>query len=407
MTDFPRQIDALIAGAGPAGSATAALLAQAGYSVLAIDRARFPRDKACAEYMSPEAVRILSRLGVVERLERAGAVALEGMKVTASRGATAHGLFAQAKQQPFRPTGLSVSRQVLDHVLVEAARSGGAQIIERAALEELLYDQGGVTGAVIRDSAGRRRAVRARLTVGADGLRSIVARRMGRRTHTRPRRVAFVTHVAGVRQMGSSAELHFGRTGYAGLNQVAADRANVALVVPAARAASARGRVREFFFEALAEFAGVRERVEAGTIVKPILVTGPFAARSRRVTAPGCLLVGDAADFYDPVTGDGIYSALRGAELVAQSMIPGLASPRFIPAESFRTYGRLRRQTFAGKWMVERIFRYLMHFPRIFDRTISRLGRNHDMAHTAVGVAGGFVPARELLSPGFIARVVF
>ncbi|HET6836862.1 MAG TPA: NAD(P)/FAD-dependent oxidoreductase [Gemmatimonadales bacterium] len=407
MTDLPQQIDALIAGAGPAGSASAVLLAQAGYSVLAIDRARFPRDKACAEYMSPEAVRILSRLGVVERLERTGAVALEGMKVTASRGATAHGVFARSRHQPFRPTGLSVSRRVLDHVLVDAARSAGAQIMERAALEELLYDQGGVTGAVIRDSAGHRHAVHARLTVGADGLRSIVARRMGRRTHTRPRRVAFVTHVAGVQQMGSSAELHFGRTGYAGLNQIAEGRANVAVVVPAARAASARGRVREFFFEALAEFTGVRERVEAGTIVKPILVTGPFAARSRRVTAPGCLLVGDAADFYDPVTGDGIYSALRGAELVAESMIPGLAYSGFIPAESFRTYRQLRRRAFAGKWMMERLTRALMHFPSIFDRTVDRLGRSHDMAHTAIGVAGGFVPLREMLKLRFIARVVF
>jgi menaquinone-9 beta-reductase len=316
-------------------------------------------------------------------------------------------VFARARHRPFRDTGLSVSRWILDHVLVEAARNAGAQVLERAALEELLYAEGSVAGAVIRDAAGRRQALHARLTVGADGLRSIVARRIGKRTHSSPRRVAFVTHVEGVQRMSSSAELHFGRTGYVGLNQIAADRTNVAVLVPAMQAARARGRVRDFFFEALAEFAGVRERVEAGTIVKPIMVTGPFAARSRRVTAPGALLVGDAADFYDPVTGDGIYSALRGAELVAESMIPGLACPAPIPAECFRTYRRLRRQTFAPKWMMERITRGLMHFPRIFDRTIERLGRNEDMAHTAIGVAGGFVPLRAMLRPGFMARVVF
>ena len=407
MTDIPRQLDVLIAGAGPAGSTTAALLAGAGFSVLAIDRARFPRDKPCAEYMSPEAVRILNRLGVVERLEEAGAVALEGMRVTACRGATAHGLFARARHRPFRPTGLSVSRWTLDHLLVEAARAAGAQILEHAALEEVLYADGGIGGAVIRDGAGRRHSIHARLTVGADGLRSIVARRMGRRTHSTPRRIAFVTHVDGVQQMSSSAELHFGRTGYVGLNQIAVGRTNVAVLVPAARATLARSRVHDFFFEALGEFAGVRERVEAGTIVKPIMVTGPFAARSRPVTVRGGLLVGDAADFYDPVTGDGIYSALRGAELVAESMIPGLAGPEPISAEYFRTYRRLRRQAFAAKWMMERITRGLMHFPRLFDRTVERLGRSDDMAHTAVGVAGGFVPLRAMLSPGFIARVVF
>jgi 2-polyprenyl-6-methoxyphenol hydroxylase-like FAD-dependent oxidoreductase len=357
--------------------------------------------------MSPEAVRILSRLGVVQRLEEAGAVALEGMKVTACEGATAHGLFARARHQPFRPTGLSVSRRILDHALVEAARSAGARIVEHAALEEIIYARGGITGALIRDSEGRRHAVHARLTIGADGLRSLVARRLGRRTHSRPRRIAFVAHVDGVQQMGSSAELHFGRSGYVGLNRIAAQRSNVALVVPATRAASARGRVREFFFEALAEFAGVRERVAAGSMVRPIMVTGPFAARSRRVTAPGSLLVGDAADFYDPVTGDGIYSALRGAELVAETMIPGLSGPEGIPAEFFRSYRQLRRQAFAGKWIMERITRALMHFPSIFDRTVARLGQSHDLADTAIGVAGGFVPLREMLSPGFIARVVF
>ena len=102
----------LVAGAGPAGSSSAALLARAGLSVLAVDRAAFPRDKPCAEYMSPEAVRILSRLGVVEQLERSGAVALEGMTVTGVQGATAHGVFARARHPPFRATGLSVRYNV-------------------------------------------------------------------------------------------------------------------------------------------------------------------------------------------------------------------------------------------------------------------------------------------------------
>ncbi len=74
--------DILVAGAGPAGSATAALLARAGMHVTLVDRAVFPRDKACSEYMSPEAVRILDRLGVVDPLEAAGAQPLVGTAVT-------------------------------------------------------------------------------------------------------------------------------------------------------------------------------------------------------------------------------------------------------------------------------------------------------------------------------------
>jgi menaquinone-9 beta-reductase len=406
LTDFPRQVDALVVGVGPAGSASAALLAEAGFSVLAVDRAEFPRDKPCAEYMSPEAVRILTRFGIVETLERAGAAALEGMKITGIHGATAHGIFALAGHRPYRPTGLSVSRRILDQALLNVARKAGASIAERTVVEELLYERGAVTGAVLRDGQGRRRSVRARLTVGADGLRSVVARRMGRRTHQRPRRVAFVAHVSGVRNLGRSAELHFGRNGYMGLNRIGQDLVNVALVVPAERAKEAKGRPQDFLLHTLGEFPDAGSRVLAGEIVRPVLVTGPFAAWSGRVAVPGGLLVGDAADFFDPVTGDGILSALRGAELVAETMIPALGRPGPVAGEPLRHYQRRRRQVFAGKWIMERATRYLMSSPWFFNRSVSRLGRYQDMAHSAIGVAGGFVPLREILKPLFLARMV-
>jgi flavin-dependent dehydrogenase len=385
---------------------SAALLARAGLTVLAVDRAAFPRDKPCAEYLGPEALRILARLGVVEELERSGAATLEGMRVTGSAGASAHGLFARAGYSPFRPTGLSVSRRILDHILVEAARRSGALVAEQTSVEELLYEQGSIAGAVVRDGAGTRRSIQARLTIGADGLRSVVARRMGRRTHRRPRRLAFVAHVAGVQRMEPSAELHFGRNGYVGLNRIGPHAVNVALVVPHERAAHARGRAGDFFLESLVEFPGVRDRILGAEIVRPVLVTGPFAAWSGRVTAAGGLLVGDAADFYDPVTGDGILSALRGAELVAETMIPDLVKPGRVPGEALRRYQRRRRQVFAGKWIMERVTRYVMSSPWLFNRSISRLGRHQEMAHAAIGVAAGFVPVREILNPRFLARMI-
>lgn len=400
------QLDVLVAGAGPAGSATATLLARAGFSVLVVDRAAFPRDKACSEYMSPEAVRILARLGVVENLEKAGAFPLEGMKVTGPRGATAHGRFALAGYHPFRPTGLSISRRILDHELLAAARAAGAAVLERTRVEELLYDRGGVAGVVVRDHAGRRHSLRARLTVGADGLRSVVARRLGRRSHGTSRRMAFVAHVARVSDMGPSAELHFREHGYLGLNQIGQDQTNVALVVPAERAAHARGGMERFFKETLAEFPGVRDRVEAGEVVRPILATGPFAVWSAKVIAPGALLVGDAADFFDPATGDGIYCALRGAELVADTAAAALSLPGPITIDRLVQYRRTRRRLFSGKWMLERMIDSALRFPRLFDRGVSRLGQHEEMAHAVIGLAGGFVPMRAVLNPVFLARMI-
>jgi flavin-dependent dehydrogenase len=399
-------IDVLIAGAGPAGSAAAALLARAGWRVLAVDRAAFPREKACSEYMSPEAVRVLERLGVVPGLERAGAVPLAGTSVTAARGSRLLGRFAEARPAPGRPTGLSVARRVLDATLVEAARAAGARVIERAAVEELLYDGGAVAGAVVRDARGVRHPVRARLTIGADGLRSVVARRLGGRRHGRPRRVAFVAHVADVPGLSDVAEMHVGTAGYVGLNPIGGGVANVALVVPAALAREARGRAGAFFHDRLADFPGVRGRVDPARTVREVLATGPFAARSGRVTADGALLVGDAADFFDPFTGEGICSALVGAELVAEHAGPALAAPGIVAQPALAGYRRARRRRFAGKWAVERVLGYAMLWPALFDRAVGRLGRRPPMAHTLIGVTGDFVPARAVLNPLFLARTM-
>jgi flavin-dependent dehydrogenase len=399
------RVDVLVVGAGPAGSATARLLAKAGRSVIAVDRAGFPRDKACSEYMSPEAVRILDRLGVVGALEAAGAVPLAGTMVTAAGGARLHGRFALAGRRPFRPTGLSVSRRILDHQLVVSARRAGATVLERTAVESLVYDAAGVTGATVRGADGVRRTIAARLTVGADGLRSVIGRRLGGWRQGGLRRVAFVAHVEGVEEMEDSAEMFVGRHGYLGLNPIGGGRTNVALVVPLRRAGAARGRTEAFFLEALADFPGVSRRVGRGRLVRRVLATGPFAARSGRVTANGAALVGDAADFFDPFTGEGIYSALRGAELLAETAAAALDRPGRVSADALARYRRARQRAFRGKWAVERLIGYGMHFPDLFDRAVDRLARR-GLAHTLVGVTGDFVPARAVLNPIFLARML-
>src|SRR6266513_5340531 len=95
---FPLIRDAVVVGAGPAGATTALLLARAGARVLVLDRARFPRDKPCSEYLSPETTRLLARLGsdVLEAVERAAPARLYGMKVVAPDGTTTCGRFAGA-----------------------------------------------------------------------------------------------------------------------------------------------------------------------------------------------------------------------------------------------------------------------------------------------------------------------
>jgi flavin-dependent dehydrogenase len=390
--------DALIIGAGPAGSAAAVHLADAGWRVIAIDRAIFPREKPCSEYMSPESVRLLDRLGVTAALNAAGAASLSGSCVTAARGARLVGRFPEGQ-------GLSIARRELDHALVRAAAGRGVQVLEGASLDRLVMQGQRVTGAVIRGRDGEPRAVTAPLTIGADGLRSRVARALGGQHLGWPARVAFVAHVAEVPGMADRAEMHVSGQGYVGLNAIGGGVTNVALVVPQQRAALAAGRVEAYFMEELERFPGVRGRVPSQGIVREVLVTGPFAARARHVTAPGALLVGDAADFFDPFTGEGICAALAGAELVAHAMT-GVRGDAAGIDRALAGYRRARRRRFAGKWAVERLIGYAMTVPGLFDRAVARIGRRRGMADTLVGVTGAVLPARAVLNPFFLARMV-
>ncbi len=394
--------DVLVVGLGPAGAAAAIRLARLGIRVTAIDRARFPREKVCSEYMSPETLRHLDTVGVLPRVERFGAP-LHGAKVVGPRGSELTGLFRRADGHPFRPTGLSMPRRELDEALVGLAREAGVTVVEGAALVGL--DRTGPRPQAVVRRGSAIEAIAPRLIVGADGLRSVAARLVGRRTHGLLRRYGFVAHVADVRNVHLTAEMHVGEGAYVGLNAIGAGVTNVAVVTSGARAKAAAGDAERFWFETLERFPGVRGRVDRQKIVRRVMVAGPFAAWSRSVAGDGFLLLGDAADFFDPFTGEGIGAALRGAALAAPVVAAALERAGPITKESLAPYAAGRREAFRGKWAVERMIGYGMLSPTLFDRAVERLGRR-GLADTLVGVTGDFIPAREVLRPGFLAAMM-
>jgi len=132
-----------------------------------------------------------------------------------------------------------------------------------------------------------------------------------------------------------------------------------------------------------------------------VLATGPFARWSRQPAGDGALLVGDAADFFDPFTGQGIYSALRGAELAAAAILDSLAT-----GAGLRQYARARRREFTGKWLLERIIGVAVGWPALIERVVGRLIRRPELADLLVRATGNCIPARAALAPGVLASLV-
>ena len=399
----------IVVGGGPAGSSTAFFLARAGIEVTLLDRAHFPRDKVCSEYLSPQASRILASMGALSDIEATEPARLSGMRVHAPNGATIHGEFvAQHGFKGYSEKGLAVRRTILDAILIDHARGAGVRVEEGVRVTDVIRDsRGRVRGVLTAGSSGSERERPASLVVGADGLRSVIGRRLGLIRPSRwPRRIALVAHYSGVAGVPDFGEMHVGRDGYCGVAAVGGDLTNVAVVVPATRAAEIAIDRTEFLESWIAERPQIAERFANATRVTPVRATGPFATSAKRAWVPGAAVVGDAAEFYDPFTGEGIYTALRGGELLAGLVADAIPRSRdLVPV--LREYERARRAEFSGKWLVERLVGAAIAFPPLINRAATVLSRRRDMADLLVGVVGDFVPAREVLRPGYLLNLLF
>ena len=401
-----RDAEVIVVGGGPAGAATAWALAKEGVEVLVLDRARFPRDKICAEYLSPQASRILADMGVLDELERNSPAHLAGMSVRAPNGMIASGEFAANHGfRGFRDKGLAIRRTVLDEIVLRGARNAGARVEEGMHVTDLARNASSrVSGVNVIGPDGSARALYSRFVVGADGLRSVIGRRLGlvRTSRIWPRRIALVAHYRKVQGVTDMGEMHVDYGGYFGIVDVGDGLMNVAVVIPMSRAKQIGEDKAAFFEQWIQSRPHLAERFVGAERISPVRATGPFATAARRAWAPGAALVGDAADFFDPFTGEGIYAALRGGELLAPHVHECLDRSPDDEPQILSGYDAARKREFGGKWKLERIVGMAIAHPYFMNNAAKVLSRRKDMADLIVGVAGDFIPPRVVLTPRFL-----
>lgn len=386
--------DVIIIGAGPAGSAAALFLARRGFHVTLLDRAVFPRDKACGEYLSPGAVKLLrDEIGVLPRLLDMGASLLTEETIVPHNRRAFSGT----------TNALACPRVVTDKVLRDAAEAAGVRVIENFNVRQVLRGREGFCGVSGRDASGETQTIRAKVVVGADGTHSVLARDMDVvKPIPRLQRLALVTHYRS-EAGGSGVTMH-----------LPADRSdaccgvgspcgpdgtrNVNIVVPQSEAPRMAGRRQEYFEERLRRsFPAVWDEVQSSIQIGSLRSVGCFGHHTRRATDDGAVLAGDAATFIHPFTGEGVYFALRGAQLAAEA-VSGALERGDVSRHSLSVYDARRRAELLPRYHLCDLVQRVVHSPVLLGWGAERLRRSAPLTERLLRAVGDVARPADLFS---------
>ncbi|NUT47156.1 MAG: FAD-dependent oxidoreductase [Saccharothrix sp.] len=390
--------DVVVVGARCAGAAAARLLAAAGHRVLLVDRARFPSDTLSTHYILPAGVKLLSDWGLLDWMTTSGCPPVDhflqdlaGERITGQLSTIDNTAFAYAPR-----------RHLLDAMLVEAAVAAGAEFADRHRLEGLLWDDDRVAGVRCRLPDGRRIDERARLVIGADGVRSTVADLVNARIYDdQPSKTcAYYTYWSGVP----------GTTGtgpYPHTELYMRDRRAIGAVATHDGLAliGAYFPQRDFLrvrTEAMSAYqAAVRtaapdlyDRMTAGHRVERLYGVGRQPNFFRDASGPGWVLLGDAGHHQDSVTAWGITNAFRQARLLA-TLLPAHLDDRSRLDEALHEFARRRDAVLRPTYDTALRVAELAVTPDAM--AFSRLIRSsRDLTTLYIAVKGGLRPREDL-----------
>jgi geranylgeranyl reductase family protein len=366
------RFDVAIVGAGPAGSSAAISLMRKGYSVLLADRSLFPREKLCGDFLNPVSWPIFERLGIADKLLESGHEKVTTFRMTSFSGEEVAFGFSSQKKHPF---GLGFRRFHLDYLLLSQAESEGATVKQGCKVIGLNRERCGWS--IILSNHSKEEEIHAKILVGADGRNSWVAHRLGlgQPSEKRGQYLAFQFHLRHVKDLRGEVQIHIFPGGYAGLVGLGGEIANLCFTVEKGRVK--KGLSMESLFEnCLNKNPRLKELLRASEFVGTARSTYPVYFAPRLLCGDGFLLVGDAARVTEPVTGEGVYFALKSGELATEAIDLAFAEGD-LTARQMSSYRHACQAAFALRQRVNDLIRALVYRPSLLTPLIRLSARAH------------------------------
>jgi menaquinone-9 beta-reductase len=375
-----KSFDVAIVGAGPAGSSAAICLARKGYHVALIDKEQFPREKLCGDFLNPINWPVLRRLGVHQQI-----LSTEHEKVTVFRLTSFSGgevetpLLSANREASF---GLGLRRSAFDQVLLEKAVTESAAVFHRFRIKELIKTDQAWCLTIDNSALGEK--ISARMLIGADGRNSWLAHRLGLAgpAAIEGRAIGFQVHLRASSAIESKVEIHLFPGGYAGLVGLGGRVLNLCFAIDKARFQHQRS-FEELIESCLGLSRHLKQILCHSETIGEIRSIYPVYFPPRHSYGDRVLLVGDAARVSEPVTGEGVYFALRSGELAARRVDQAFEKSDF-SADHLRLYERECRSAFQIRQGVNALLRWLIYRPALVSPFIRLTARRRRLLDALV-----------------------
>jgi geranylgeranyl reductase family protein len=397
-----KTFDVIVVGAGPGGSSIAALLSRSGASTLLLDKAYFPRDKVCGDGLTPRALYWLDVLGCLDEVIGAtrSCITQADLFINGERSLT--GSFPASG--PYPGFCIILRRKVLDHILVRHAVAGGAAFRPGSVVKGLRWLSDRVMVEAVSDGAPV--CFNAKIVIGADGANSMVSRALGNRIMEGATAVSLRGYYEGLPTGGGAIQVHFDEPFFPGYGWLFADDTGTANV-GVGYAVDHNFPLRDSLHQIYQRFVTTNLRQSLKNARPSGKPKGGWSSffRPAALVKDRVLLIGDAANLGDPISGGGIHMALESAHVAAPVVLDALGRGD-ASAASLGRYETAWNQKNELDWRVGDLFLTIAKNPDLREfwlhvlNLVAAMAKNDDSFRDfAGGIFSGAVQSRNAFSP--------
>jgi len=398
--------DAIVVGAGPAGSSCAALLAERGLKVLLMDKASFPKDKVCGDAIGGKALSVLSELGLVEKLRDTGFARSSGLVFSSPNGSSMEVTLSDESEMV---RGFVCKRREFDSILFSLAKSR-CESLEGTEAIGLVFDRTRVVGVRAKGKEGEEKEFHAKVVVGADGASSLVARKTGcLRLDPAHSCTAVRAYYKGVGGLLGNVEIHFlpeCMPGYFWIFPLSKTEANVGVGMLNCDIARARVGLADVMLKCMEnprfanrfKDAKIEGKVEGWTL--------PLASAKRRCAGNGFVLVGDAASLIDPFSGEGIGNGMKSGKIAADVLGAALAGSGNVTEEDCLRYEKTLWKEIGADVGTSHMMQKLGKNRLLLDLVIGKAQKSKWLQNELGAMIANREAKRKAIDPLFYLRVL-